>query len=74
MKIFKTVEVGVDITPMDLAEAFWEMDIHQQAEFFNHLGDISGIRLPEQMRSVSDSGELNALGRRAVESLWRGVE
>lgn len=38
MKIFKTIEVDVDITPEQLAEAFWEMDMHQQAEFFNHLG------------------------------------
>lgn len=73
-KIFKTVEVGVDVTPKDLAEVFWEMNNHQQAEFFNHLGDISGLRLRGQMRSVRDSGELNELGRRAIEWLWKGVE
>lgn len=75
MKIFKTVEVSVDIDPDDLAEVFWEMDSKQQARFFNNLADLAPpSMLSGQMRWVSDSGELTELGRKAVESLWRGVE
>lgn len=66
MAINRTIEVAVDITPEELAEAFWSMRSEQQAKFFNHLYDITDGLLCFQLQAVTDDAGLNANGRYAM--------
>lgn len=33
-------EIEIEITPVDMANLFWNLDASEQAEFFNQLGRI----------------------------------
>lgn len=48
-----TVDASVTLSPIHLAEAYWEMDTEQQADFFAHLGAIAGINLCFQTACVA---------------------
>ena len=41
MKLKITRQTEVTVTPEFLAEMFWEMNADEQAEFFNHIGELT---------------------------------
>ena len=41
MKITMKKTETIEVTPILLAEAFWGMDMQEQAEFFSHLFSIA---------------------------------
>lgn len=48
-----TATTTFEITPKQLAEAFWELDSMEQADFFQHLFVVSGFpNLDNQMYEV----------------------
>lgn len=60
--ILRTVEVAIKPTPQELAEAFWDMLPDWQAEFFNHISNISqaaafSIQMLHASRSELLTGE-----------------
>lgn len=58
----------IPITPKQLAEAFWEMDDGEQAEFFNAIADQVGGKvfgLMLQMERTRSSDKLTVGGRLA---------
>jgi len=59
------VEASIHPSAYELAEVFWAMDAEEQAEFFNHLGEIAD-RLPMQMQAVVDHPVLTAAGWHAM--------
>lgn len=69
-----TVELGislrgrVEISPTDLAKAFWEMDADQQAEFFGVLANVAHA-LPMQLQFITDSKILCDGGRRVMATI-----
>lgn len=48
-----TVDASVTLGPAQLAEAYWEMDAEQQADFFAHQGYIAGLDLCFQTAAVA---------------------
>jgi len=42
----------VSISPVQLAEMFWELDAEQQADFFAKLDEVAGLDLCFQMAAV----------------------
>lgn len=64
MKIKLSETREIEVTPRLLAQAFWEMDNDAQAEFFDHLWNVSEGKLKDQMENVAcftDGLSLNAL-------------
>lgn len=53
MRVQLTETRSVEVTPRLLAQAFWEMDNTEQAEFFDHLANVSDGRLEDQMQNVA---------------------
>lgn len=48
------VTAQVDLSPQDVAAAFWNMDSEQQADFFAKLEELAGVDLCFQMAWVVD--------------------
>lgn len=49
------VTATFNISPKQLAEAFWELDAMEQAEFFSRLVEIAGsLNLDNQMYNVGE--------------------
>lgn len=74
-----TSTVEIKPTPLQLAEAFWDMDCHQQAEFFGFVGacalagrDYHAFDM--QMCYVSQSERLTPNGARVMDSIGAFVE
>lgn len=68
----QTIEMDIDLTVEELAEAFWNLSAAQMIEFLNQLADIADFWLwANQMRSivVCHSGERNYELRNAARSL-----
>ena len=57
-------EVEIPLSGNDVADLFWELDEHAQADFFNRIGQKD--RLVFQLQAVTDSGDLNYEGRNAM--------
>lgn len=49
-----TATAEITPTPNEIAEAFWDLDAEQQAEFFSRLAKISGTLLCRQLAYVED--------------------
>ena len=64
--IKREMEISIHPTPEELAGVFWGMGSDQQAEFFNHLYEITNNRLCFQLQAVTDEPGLNANGRYAM--------
>lgn len=67
MSIQDNVIGGATVTPMLLAELFWEMDAEEQADFFASLNRIAGYKLciqigaaANEMRKRSERGDYDA--------------
>jgi hypothetical protein len=60
-------EVEIPMSGNDVADLFWELDEHAQADFFNRLGQKD--RLVFQLQSVTDSGDLSCEGRAAMDRI-----
>jgi hypothetical protein len=67
--ITRTAEIEVTPTWNELAELFWGMNAHDQAQFFNHLGAIAETKLCFQLQFISDSPMLNGTGRFAMSQI-----
>lgn len=65
----KTVEVEIFLNGAEIADLFWQLDGDQQAIFFNVLAAKAQSKLPFQMQFVTDSKELNAFGRSAMDTI-----
>jgi hypothetical protein len=46
------IQSEIKLTPEQVAEAFWNLNSKQHADFFAHLDDIAGIDLCFQMAAV----------------------
>jgi hypothetical protein len=57
-------EVEIPMSGNDVADLFWDLDEHAQADFFNRLGQKD--RLVFRLQAVTDSGDLNFEGRTAM--------
>lgn len=62
------IRADIELTPRQVAEAFWALDCEQQASFFAELDRIAGLKLCFQMawvvRSIverNDRGEHDAM-------------
>lgn len=64
-EIHRTVKVAVIPTPRELAEALWDMNSSEQAEFFNHLAEIAD-KLPLQLHAISKELRLTSKARYAM--------
>ena len=63
----QTDSITVDVTPRQLAEAFWSMADDEQAVFFNTLGQYTGgLNFTMQMLAIDQSGILTRDGRCAM--------
>lgn len=62
--IKRNVEVAVQITPEELADAFWDMWQNEQAEFFNRLSGFEGLVF--QLQAIADDPTLTDEGRHAM--------
>lgn len=49
-----TINADIQLSPEQVAQAFWNLDDSGQAEFFSRLENIAGIKLCMQMAYVSD--------------------
>lgn len=68
-------EVDVQLTPADLARAFWGLDDAGQADFFNALGrlPIESFTLLTQMAFVADHDFLSKRGRETMKLIGEAV-
>lgn len=64
--ILKTVDVEIELSPIEIAHVLCGMDSDYQVAFFNALGDVAGSKLPFQLQSVTDSDHLTADGRHVM--------
>lgn len=74
MKLKVTETKYVEASPRLIAQAFWEMDNEQQAEFFDHLYNVAGVNFESQMDVVANSTDnltLDAL--RAMEKIGKSA-
>ena len=60
-------EVEIPLSGNDVADLFWGLDEHAQADFFNRLGQKD--RLVFQLQAVTDSGDLSYEGRTAMDRI-----
>jgi len=71
-----SLKASVDIVLIpsveEMVEMFWDMDNHQQAEFFNLLNLKPS--LPFQLQAVSDCERLNSSGRSAMAKIGEYAE
>ena len=63
--IERTQTIVFTPTAKEVFEFFWSMDAHEQAAFFNRLGDVEN--LPMQLEYVRQSPFMMRDGRRAME-------
>lgn len=54
-------EVSIPLSGADIADLFWELDAHAQADFFNRL--CGKDRLVFQLQAVTDAENLTSDGR-----------
>ena len=54
-------EVLIYLSGAEIADLFWDLDDHEQAEFFNQLAKKD--RLALQLQAVTDSENLTIAGR-----------
>lgn len=54
-------EVEIPLSGANIAELFWELDEHAQADFFNRLSEED--RLVFQLQAVTDTETLTDAGR-----------
>jgi hypothetical protein len=60
MSIQYKVIGGASVTPMMVAELFWEMNSEEQADFFAYLERIAGYKLCIQMAAAADEMRLRS--------------
>lgn len=65
MKIKRTIVID-DLTPIELADAWWSLDGDQQARFFNAIGTAPADQLHMQLNYITDSSELAEHGRETM--------
>jgi hypothetical protein len=68
--MIKKLEIDLDLTPKEVAEAFWEMDNDAQANVFNYLAGFQNFQW--QMNQVALSEELKG-GCNAMQSIGLAV-
>lgn len=68
MSILTLEGLEIDVTPAQIAEAFWNLDSSQQCEFFAALHRTAGVQLCFQMagvvydmRALADAGKYDAI-------------
>lgn len=62
-------QVEVTVTPELLAEAFWNMDADEQAEFFNEIGNLTNKdEWLTQVEAILESDTLDKDGLRRMEA------
>jgi hypothetical protein len=54
-------QVAIPLSGAEIADLFWDLDDHEQAEFFNQLAKKD--RLALQLQAVTDSENLTIAGR-----------
>lgn len=64
--IIRMVESYITLTSEELAACFWSMDADQQASFFNWLGAFARDRFPMQLEYITQSQELNGIGKNTM--------
>lgn len=62
-----TQETELQITGVQLAQMFWDMDEFDQSQFFNELGTQRG--LPFQLQALTDCSFLDSDGRYAMQRI-----
>jgi len=60
-------EVEIPLTGTDIAELFWSLDEHAQAEFFNHLGTMKLLCM--QLHALTVCDEPTDTGRHAMQRI-----
>ncbi len=69
MKLKITRQTEVTVTSEFLAEMFWEMNADEQAEFFNHIGELTNAdEWGSQVDAILESDALDKIGRRRMEA------
>lgn len=59
--------IDIEVTPMELAVEFWNMDGEQQAEVLNKLGKMSGTKFNFQAGYIIE--HLDADGKNVIRAL-----
>ena len=68
----RTIDIKVELTPLDLARTFCNYDADEQAKFFEYIAQISlhwEHHLCFQLGAVSNSGELTTEGKRVMQQI-----
>lgn len=60
-------DIEIALSPLQLADEFWSMDAIEQAQFFNHLANISGVKFYFQADYIVN--DLDENGKRLIKSL-----
>ena len=61
-KIRQTVEVEIEPTPCDLAQAIWEMDAEEQLDFLYALAEVAPLnKILAQMQAIRDDMKASGL-------------
>ena len=69
MTITRSVEVEVELTPREVAQAFCDMSSDEQSMFFNEVGamvEADCWNLPMQLECVANDDALGTLGRHVM--------
>lgn len=61
-----TRDLDITLSPVELAEMFWDMTSAQQAEFFHNLGELPGNLLEMQMISVGNEQGFTHSAKKAM--------
>lgn len=69
----KTINIKFEITPIELAEQFCDMDAKEQAQFFNSIGMISTHQWEDpfvfQLQAIVDTEKLNNHGKDVMQQI-----
>jgi len=69
MKITRTTDVTVELSPEDIADCFCDLYNDEQAMFFNRIAEVTAIwntRFCIQVESIIDSNMLTKGGKKII--------
>lgn len=69
-RLKRSIDTEINLSWFEIAQAFWCLDDHEQAQFFNELARISSRHnLLMQLTFVSASKELSDEGREVMATI-----
>lgn len=73
IKIELTEKKLIEVTPRLLAEIFWNLNHQEQADFFDHLGNIAGDDLEPQLWHAVHASEIDDFTRDVMREFGKAL-